>query len=105
MIIKKEGVYLLLKQIPSGKVTTYKALANLLHTKGYRAIGQIVKNNPFAPIVPCHRVVRSDGSLGGYMGQISGPLIQKKKKLLLHEGVVCEGNKIRDFKKVFTDLK
>ena len=104
-MIKKESVYALLKQIPRGRVTTYKVLATILKTKGYRAIGQIVKRNPFAPVVPCHRVVGSDGLLGGYMGHSSGSFIQKKKDILLQEGVHCDGNKIRDFKKVFTDLK
>ncbi len=65
MAIDSIKLYELLKQIPKGKVTTYKALADKLRTKGYRAVGQIVGKNPNAPKVPCHRVVRSDGGLAG----------------------------------------
>lgn len=87
-----EKVYELLSQIPSGKVTTYKIIAEKLNTKAYRAVGQALKRNPNAPEVPCHRVVRSDGSLGGYNGQISGENIEKKILLLAKEGVKVETN-------------
>jgi methylated-DNA-[protein]-cysteine S-methyltransferase len=52
-----------------------------------RAVGQALKRNPFAPVVPCHRVVRSDGSLGGFNGCTSGCEIDRKIKLLAQEGV------------------
>jgi methylated-DNA-[protein]-cysteine S-methyltransferase len=65
-MINSQKLYDLLSEIPQGKVTTYKELAKKLQTKGYRAVGQIVGANPNAPQVPCHRVVRSDGGLGGY---------------------------------------
>ena len=64
-----EKVYALLKKVPKGKVTTYKALAEKLGTKAYRAVGQAMRCNPYAPNVPCHRVVSSDGSIGGFMGK------------------------------------
>ena len=87
--MNKQSVYTLLNKIPKGKVTTYKALAQALNSKAYRAIGQILKQNPNAPIVPCHRVVQSDGKLGGYaLG------IKKKIELLKKEGVNIENNKI-----------
>ncbi|MEK6900935.1 MAG: MGMT family protein [Nanoarchaeota archaeon] len=60
------------QQIPKGKVTTYKEIASVLGTKGYQAIGQALQCNPYAPHVPCHRVVKSDGSLGGFKGKTSG---------------------------------
>jgi len=53
-------VYTLLKQIPSGKVTTYAALAKALNSSP-RAVGGALRNNPFAPEVPCHRCIASDG--------------------------------------------
>ena len=65
-MINSQKLYDLLTKIPQGKVTTYKELALQLKTKGYRAVGQIVGANPNAPQVPCHRVVRTDGGLGGY---------------------------------------
>ena len=78
----KEAVYNLLKQVPKGKVTTYKALAHALNSKAYRAIGKIMNTNPHAPVVPCHRVINANGKLGGYaLG------IQKKIELLQKEGI------------------
>lgn len=88
-------VYELLKQIPKGKVTTYKIIAEKLGIKAYRAVGLACAKNPFAPKVPCHRVVASDGSLGGYSGGL-----KKKISLLEEEGIKIKDNKILDFEKV-----
>ncbi|MBI4973652.1 MGMT family protein [Candidatus Roizmanbacteria bacterium] len=99
--INPSKVYSLLKQIPRGRVTTYKGLAQALHTKAYRAIGQILKKNPDAPAVPCHRVIRSDGTIGGYMGGESSVSCTKKKKILMGEGIEFDENKVKNFKKVF----
>src|SRR5262245_7141747 len=90
-----QNCYNLLKKIPKGKVTTYGDLAKALHSKGARAIGQIVGRNPDAPQVPCHRVVRSDGSIGGYA--FGTP---KKIKLLSAEGISIQNGKVKDFEKV-----
>ncbi len=96
-MINSQKLYELLKQIPKGKVTTYKELAKTLKTKGYRAVGQIVGKNPNAPKVPCHRVVRTDGGLGGYAFGI-----EKKIEILASEGVKVEDGKVVDFdKKLF----
>lgn len=89
-----QKVYNLLTQIPKGKVTTYKAIADKLGTKGYQAIGQIVGANPNAPQVPCHRVVKSDGELGGYAFGVD-----KKIEILTKEGIKITNNKITDFDK------
>lgn len=89
-----QKVYALLTQIPEGKVTTYKAIADQLGTKGYQAIGQIVGANPNAPQVPCHRVVKSDGSISGYAFGVD-----KKIELLTKEGLTITNNKISDFDK------
>ena len=85
-----------LKKIPKGRVTTYKAIGTHLHTKAYRAIGSACKKNLSAPIVPCHRVVAADGSLGGYQGKMNNT---KKIALLKKEGVVVSKGKVVDFKK------
>ena len=71
----------LVKQIPRGKVTTYKCIARLLNTSP-RAIGSMLRTNPELVSTPCHRVVKSDGSLGGYAGGVSA-----KQDLLEREGV------------------
>ncbi|KAB8067173.1 6-O-methylguanine DNA methyltransferase [Aspergillus leporis] len=82
-------VYLTLLTIPQGRWTTYSALAKHLHSSA-RAIGTAMRTNPFAPEVPCHRVLSVDGGLGGYMG--AGPAsgsgnLERKRRLLEGEGV------------------
>ena len=96
----QEKVWELCREIPKGKVTTYKALAEKLGTRAYQAIGQALKRNPYAPEVPCHRVVASDGSLGGFMGKRAGKCLTKKVALLKKEGVSIARGKIRDFEQV-----
>ena len=95
-------VYNLLKQIPKGKVTTYKILAEQLHTKAYQAIGNACRENPFFPKVPCHRVVKNDGSLGGYQGKFQN---EKKVQILQSEGIPIKDWKIQDFKKYLFTFK
>ena len=86
-----QKVWGLLKRIPKGKVTTYRLIAKALDSRGYRAVGNACHRNPYAPVVPCHRVVRSDGSLGGFGGG------QRQKRLLLKkEGVAIKNNTIRN---------
>ncbi len=88
-------VYALVCQIPRGKVTTYKAIADQLDCGSCQAIGQALKNNPYAPEVPCHRVVNSDLSLGGFCGKKQGPEALRKKTMLLEEGVQFSGQFVR----------
>lgn len=87
-------VYDLMRKIPKGKVSTYGFIAEKLGTKAYRAVGQACKKNPFAPVVPCHRVVSSDGGIGGFS---SG--IKKKIKILEKEGIKVKNKRIVDFEK------
>jgi methylated-DNA-[protein]-cysteine S-methyltransferase len=78
----KQKCYELLKLIPEGKVTTYQEMARALNTRAWRAVGSAMAKNEKLITVPCHRVVRSDGSVGQYA---LGP--DKKAELLLREGV------------------
>jgi len=96
-----EKIYALLKKVPKGKVTTYKALAEGLNSKAYRAVGQAMRCNPYAPIVPCHRVVSSNGTLGGFRGtkDSSSKEIRKKISMLMKEGVKIKNNKVVEFQK------
>jgi O-6-methylguanine DNA methyltransferase len=88
----RERVYQIVKKIPRGKVATYGQIAQLAgNPKADRAVGLLMKTNPFIPKVPCHRVVGFDGSLVGYSG---GKGISTKKKMLLAEGVSFVGNKV-----------
>src|SRR5271157_1961761 len=72
-----QKVWLECSKIPRGKTITYKELAGKLgNEKSARAVGNALAKNPFAPYVPCHRVIRSDGGIGGY----SGPGGVKRKR-------------------------
>ena len=74
-----------LKTIPKGHVRTYLDVAKAINKpKAARAVANAVGKNPNAPKIPCHRVIRSDGSLGGYSGPGG---IKTKKKLLKKEGI------------------
>ncbi len=84
-----ERCYSLLRQVPQGKVTTYKALAQALDTKAYRAVGNAMNKNPYAPQVPCHRVVNSNGALGGFAHGLP-----QKIKMLKAEGIKIVDNRI-----------
>ena len=88
-------VYKQLCKVPKGKVTTYGELAKAVGLKnGQRAIGRKKKKNPYPGIVPCHRVIKSDGKIGGYAyGEKS------KTKMLNREGIKIQNGKIIDFKK------
>ena len=89
-----------MKRIPRGRVTTYKELARALNSKAYRAVGNACKRNPYAPKVPCHRVVKSSGLVGGFGGKISGASVRKKITLLKKEGVQVQNGRIVGFEKV-----
>ena len=93
-----EKVWEELKKIPKGKVTSYKQIAIAVGSQNAaRAVGNACNRNPDSPKVPCHRVVKSDGSIGGYAkGQ------KRKIALLRSEGVRVKNNKVIGFdKKLF----
>ena len=77
-------VWKYLKTIPKGKVMTYKQVAMGINSpKSARAVANACAKNPYAPKVPCHRVIRSDGSLGGFSAPGG---VKAKKRLLKREG-------------------
>ncbi len=100
-----ERVWNLMKKIPRGRVTTYKELARALGTHAYRAVGNACRHNPYAPEVPCHRVVKSSGEIGGFGGQTKGRNIRRKITLLKREGVEVRNGKIVGFKKLLFKFK
>lgn len=77
-----QRVWALTARIPRGRVVTYGDIARALGTRSYRAVGQALHRNPYAPRVPCHRVVGADGRLTGFAGGLA-----KKQRLLRDEGV------------------
>ena len=91
----QKRVYELCKKVPRGKVITYKAISEKMGSRAYRAVGMALNMNPFAPKVPCHRVV---GSNGHFVGFASG--LKKKVEMLRKEGIKVKNNKIIDFDKV-----
>ena len=94
-----EKVYIETRKVPKGRVTTYKEIAKALGTKAYRAVGTALNRNPYAPEVPCHRVVNSDGRVGGFArGEMA------KARMLRKEGVFVKNHKIINFGKIFYKL-
>lgn len=87
-MVSYEKFFRLVRSIPKGKVTTYKELALKLGT-GPRAVGRMLNTYDAHVKIPCHRVIMSDESIGGYKGGVG-----KKKKLLLKEGVKIKKGKI-----------
>ena len=85
-------IYKKLLEVPKGKITTYGELAKAVGLKnGQRAIGKIMNKNPYPVIIPCHRVVKSDGNVGGYAyGE------EIKSDMLTREGIVIKNGKILD---------
>lgn len=94
-----EKVWALTSRITPGKVTTYGEIAHKLGTRAYRAVGNAMNRNPYAPEVPCHRVVGSDGKLTGYAGGLP-----KKRRMLADEGVTMRGQRV-DLDQCFQSLK
>ena len=82
----QKKVWNYLKTIRKGTVKSYKQVAIAINKpKSARAVANAVGKNPFAPKIPCHRVIRSDGSLGGYSGKGG---LKTKKLLLKREGII-----------------
>ena len=81
------AVYDAVRRIPIGRVATYGAISQRIQRGTARAVGSALAKNPFAPDVPCHRVVRADGSLGGFHGETVGPRMEEKAGMLRREGV------------------
>ena len=82
----QKKVWNYLKTIRKGTVKSYRQVAiGINRPKSARAVANAVGKNPFAPKIPCHRVIRSDGSLGGYSGKGG---LKTKKLLLKREGTI-----------------
>ncbi len=98
--IKSSDVYDILSKIPEGKVTTYGDIAKALGSAhASRAIGQILNKNPDPILVPCHRVIMSNGRIGGYaFGKAM------KKDLLTKEGLHFDNEMIENFARCRIDL-
>lgn len=89
-----EKCYIILKEVPRGKITTYKEIANQLNSKAYRAVGKAMNKNPYAPKIPCHRVINSNGNVGRFAFGV-----ENKIRILKKEGIKFKENKIINFKR------
>lgn len=99
MISFAEKVYRLTRKIPKGRVAAYAEIARLIGSpRAVRAVGNALHKNPYSR-VPCHRVIRSDGSLGGFASGAG-----RKARMLKNEGVKIVRNKI-DLKKFGWNIK
>ncbi len=94
-------VYAATSSIPRGMVTTYKLLGESIGCRCSQAVGQALRKNPFAPKVPCHRVISSTLTIGGFQGDRSGRSINKKLKLLSTEGVAFVDGKLVDSSQIY----
>lgn len=92
--------YQKLALIPKGMISTYAEIAKSLDSNAYRAVGNAMAKNPHPVAVPCHRIIKSDGTLGGYALGIS-----KKIQLLKKEGIKIKNNKVLDFESKFFRFK
>jgi methylated-DNA-[protein]-cysteine S-methyltransferase len=78
-------------KIPKGKISTYKRIAEKIgRPRAYRAVATALRKNPLHPIVPCHRVVRSDGRFGGEEKRA-----KNRRKLVMKEGIPIENGRIK----------
>ena len=93
-----EKIWNAIKKVPEGRVSTYREIAKAAgNPKAFRAAGNACNKNPFAPEVPCHRIVKSDAGLGGFAHGT-----KKKKEMLEKEGIRIKNRKIEEFeKKIF----
>ena len=87
-----ESVLKALLKIKPGEITTYSGLAKKINSKAYRAVGGILRNNPLPLVIPCHRVIKQDGTLGGFMGKMDEDWQTNLKRSLLK----IEGNIVSD---------
>lgn len=93
MTLFQEKVWKALQEIPRGKVSTYQDVAKAIGSpQAYRAVGHACNQNPFAPRVPCHRVVASGGKIGGFANGL-----RAKIKILQQENVRVKNGQIVDF--------
>ncbi|MEM3955230.1 MAG: MGMT family protein [Candidatus Bathyarchaeia archaeon] len=88
----ERAVLLEVSKIPKGKVSTYKRIAEKVgRPRAFRAVGNALHKNPLSPIIPCHRVVRSDGRIVGETPEE----VEERRKLLLEEGIPVIDHRVK----------
>jgi methylated-DNA-[protein]-cysteine S-methyltransferase len=106
----QQAILRLLAEVPKGKVTTYGDLAKELARRNpqwsplaSRAVGTTMRNNPCGPQIPCHRVIKSDGTVGNFRGGAEGA-VKEKTEMLRSEGVMIYYGNIclKEYRHIFT---
>jgi methylated-DNA-[protein]-cysteine S-methyltransferase len=97
----EKRIYAVISRIPKGRVSTYGAVARKAACGSARAVGQALRRNPFAPAVPCHRVIASDLKPGGFQGARGGGRVRSKLALLAEEGVAFTHGRLADPARLF----
>lgn len=103
MLSFNEKCYESIKQIPKGKVTTYLNIAKKLNSKAYRAVGNAMNKNPYGTEkYPCHKVVKSNGEIGGYFKEIEIKIkkLENENIEIIKIGKDKTKWKIKNFKKI-----
>lgn len=97
----QQRVYQAVSLIPAGNVATYRGVVEYISCGSPRAVGQALKVNPYAPQVPCHRVIAANLTLGGFQGEREGAAIERKRRLLAREGVLFKDGRLVEPRRVF----
>lgn len=92
----QKRVYACVQSVPIGRVATYAGVARAVGCGSARAIGQALRKNPFAPAVPCHRIIASDLTPGGFQGSDNGARVASKLRILRREGVIFLNGRLTD---------
>ncbi|MES2439446.1 MAG: MGMT family protein [Verrucomicrobiota bacterium] len=83
----QRAVHEAVRLIPEGKVSSYACIATRIRRGSARTVGTALRHAPDDPGIPCHRVICSDGRVGGFGGEMAGPHVARKERLLRKEGV------------------
>ena len=83
----QQAVYNAVRQVPRGKVSSYACIAALIRRGSARTVGTALRHAPDDPDLPCHRIICSDGRVGGFGGETAGEHVARKERLLRKEGV------------------
>jgi len=109
----QQAILRILAEVPRGKVTTYGDLAKELSRRdpqwspsASRAVGTTMRNNPCGPQIPCHRVIKSDGTIGNFRGGAKGA-VDEKIQMLRDEGVTVTSGRIdlKEYRHKFKGIK
>lgn len=98
----QQRVYEAVSLIPKGKVSTYRDVARFIDCGSPRAVGQALRVNPYAPQVPCHRIIAASLTIGGFQGWRAGAAIERKRRMLALEGILFKAGQLAEPGRLFS---